>query len=71
MSWIHGADFARAIDLQIAREEFTGVVNLASPNPLPNREFMKTLRAAAGVHIALPAPAWLIEIGTSLMRTES
>jgi hypothetical protein len=33
VSWIHEADFVRAVDLLIAREEFTGVVNLASPNP--------------------------------------
>jgi len=33
VSWIHEADFVRAIDLLIAREEFTGTVNLASPNP--------------------------------------
>ena len=71
VSWIHDADFVRAIDLLIAREEFEGVVNLASPNPLPNREFMRSLREAWGTRIGLPAPAWMIEIGTWLMRTES
>ena len=71
VSWIHDADFVRAIDLLIAREEFQGVVNLASPNPLPNREFMRALREAWGARVALPAPAWMIEIGTWLMRTES
>ncbi|HEY1495148.1 MAG TPA: TIGR01777 family oxidoreductase [Candidatus Solibacter sp.] len=71
VSWIHDADFVRAIDLLIAREEFEGVVNLASPNPLPNREFMRALREAWGTRIGLPAPAWMIEIGTWLMRTES
>src|SRR6478609_8520239 len=34
VSWIHEIDFLRAIDLLIAREEFTGVVNLASPHPI-------------------------------------
>jgi len=71
VSWIHEADFARAVDLLIAREEFTGVVNLASPNPLPNADFLRALRHAWGTRIGLPAPAWLIEIGTWLMRTES
>ncbi len=71
VSWIHDADFVRAIDLVIAREEFEGVVNLASPNPLPNREFMRALREAWGTRIGLPAPAWMIEIGTWLLRTES
>ena len=71
VSWIHEADFVRAIDLLIAREEFCGVVNLASPNPLPNGEFMRALREAWGIRFGLPSPEWLIEIGTWLMRTES
>jgi len=52
VSWIHEIDFLRAIDLLIAREEFTGVVNLASPNPIPNRDFMRALREAWGIRIA-------------------
>lgn len=61
----------RAVDLLIAREEFTGVVNLASPNPLPNADFLRALRHAWGTRIGLPSSGWLIEIGTWLMRTES
>ena len=71
VSWIHEADFARAVETLIAREEFSGVVNLAAPNPLPNADFLRDLRRACGAHIALPCPGWLIEIGTFLMRTES
>jgi uncharacterized protein (TIGR01777 family) len=71
VSWVHGADFCRAVDLLIADESFDGVVNIASPNPLPNAEFMRVLRRAWGVPIGLPATAWMIEIGSFLMRTES
>lgn len=71
VSWIHEADFARAIELLMEREEFSGVVNLASPNPIPNREFMRALREAWGTRIGLPAPAWMLEIGTFLLRSES
>jgi uncharacterized protein (TIGR01777 family) len=71
VSWIHEVDFVRAIDSLIAREEFSGVVNLASPNPLPNSDFMRALREAWGIRFGLPNPEWLIEIGTLLMRTES
>lgn len=71
VSWIHETDFVRAIDLLIEHEEFTGVVNLASPNPLPNREFMKALRQAWGTRIGMPAPAWMLEIGTFVLRSES
>ena len=59
------------MDWLIAREEFDGVVNLASPNPLPNRDFMRALREAWGTRIGLPSPEWMLEIGTRLMRTES
>lgn len=71
VSWIHDADFVRAVDWLIAREDFSGVVNLASPNPLPNREFMRAFREAWGTRIGLPASAWMIEAGSLLMRTES
>ena len=71
VSWIHESDFARAVDLLIAREDLSGVFNLAAPHPLPNVEFLRELRAAWGTRIGLPAPAWLIEIGSWMMRTES
>jgi uncharacterized protein len=71
VSWIHEADLVRAVDLLIACEEFEGVVNLASPNPLPNCDFMRTLRAASGARFGLPSPGLILEIGTWLMRTES
>jgi uncharacterized protein len=71
VSWIHEADFIRAIELLLAQEEFTGVVNLAAPNPLPNRDFMRSLRQAWGTNIGLPATEWMLEIGTFLMHTES
>ena len=71
VSWIHEADFVRAIELLIEDEAFTGVVNLAAPSPLPNREFMRALRQAWAQPIGMPAAAWMIEVGTFLMRTES
>ena len=71
VSWIHEADFVRAIDLLIASEGIDGVVNLAAPNPLPNDDFMRALRDAWGIRGGLPTAGWMIEIGTWLMRTES
>jgi uncharacterized protein (TIGR01777 family) len=71
VSWIHEFDFVRAVDLLIAREDFEGVVNIAAPHPLPNRDFMRSLRDAQGVAFGLPAPRWAIELGAALMRTES
>src|SRR5262249_11520964 len=51
--------------------DLSGVVNLASPHPIRNRDFLRILRAEWGIPFGLPAPRWLLEIGTFLMRTES
>lgn len=70
VSWIHEADYARAVEFLIAHEEIEGPVNLAAPNPLPNREFMAALREAWEMPNGLPAPAPLIALGMFLLRTE-
>ncbi len=70
VSWIHEADFIRAIYLLIERE-IHGAINLAAPNPLPNREFMATLRRAWGTSIGLPATKWMLEVGAVLLKTET
>jgi len=71
VSWIHTLDFARAVEFLIARDDLQGPVNLAAPNPLPNREFMATLREAWGMPNGIPAPAPLLELAALLLRTES
>jgi hypothetical protein len=71
VSWIHELDFCRAVDFLIQREDLDGPVNLASPNPLPNREFMLGLRDAWGMPNGFPAPALAIEIAAFFLRTES
>lgn len=71
LSWIHDADFIRSILWLIEREDMSGAVNLAAPNPLPNREFMRVLREAWGTSFGLPANKLMLEIGAILMRTET
>jgi uncharacterized protein (TIGR01777 family) len=71
VSWIHEADFARAVDFLIDHEDFEGPVNVAAPNPLPNREFMEALREAYGMPNGLPTPAIALEIGAFFLRTET
>jgi uncharacterized protein (TIGR01777 family) len=70
VSWIHEADFCRAIDWIVAHEAITGPVNLAAPNPVPNTEMMATLRRLCGVPFGLPAAAWMLEVGAFILRTE-
>ena len=71
VSWIHGLDFARAVEFLIANEEFEGPINLAAPNPLPNREFMAVLREAWAMPNGIPVPALLLELAALFLRTES
>jgi uncharacterized protein (TIGR01777 family) len=71
MSWIHDEDFVRAVQWLIGRDDIEGIVNVASPHPLPNAEFMRVLRDACGVSFGLPASRWMLEIGAVFMRTET
>ena len=57
--------------LLIERDDISGPVNLAAPNPLPQREFMAALRAAWGRRVGLPATKWMAEIGAFFLRTET
>lgn len=71
VSWIHERDFVRAVEFLIARDDMDGPVNICSPNPLPNREFMAILRQACGMPFGLPVTRWMLEIGALFMRTET
>ncbi len=71
VSWIHGEDFVRAVYWLIEHENIAGVVNLAAPNPLPNRDFMRALRTTYGMPVGLPATKLMLEIGAVFLRTET
>jgi hypothetical protein len=71
VSWIHEVDFIRAVYWLIEHESLAGPVNLAAPNPVPNAEFMRALRAAWGIRIGLPAAEWMLGIGAVFLRTET
>lgn len=70
MSWVHERDFCRAVEFLAFQSDLSGPVNIASPRPLPNRVFMKTLREVAGVKIGLPAYRWMVNLGAVFMKTE-
>jgi len=71
VSWIHEDDFVRALDYLVEHEEFEGTVNVASPNPLPNDDFMRLLRKAWGAKVGLAASEWMLEVGALFLRTET
>lgn len=71
ISWIHEQDFIRSVYWLIEHDELSGAINLAAPNPLPNKEFMGVLRKAWGMPIGLPAAEFMLKIGAFFMRSET
>lgn len=70
VSWIHEEDFARAVDF-ILEKELIGKINIVSPKPVPNVDFMKKLRKAVGFPFGIPINKTLLEIGSFFIRTET
>lgn len=77
-SWIHAADWLRGARAALGLpptpgEEHVelppGVVNATSPHPVQNRELMAHLREFVGVPLGIPAPAGLLRIAATVMRT--
>lgn len=71
VSWVHLEDFARSVQWLLEHEELAGPVNCAAPYPVPNAEFMHTLRAVYRQPIGLPATRWMLEVGAFVLRTET
>lgn len=70
-SWIHITDFCRAVEWAIDNPSATGVYNITAPVPLPNQDFMSEIRRKVKAPFGLPAPAWLLELGAAIIRTET
>jgi uncharacterized protein (TIGR01777 family) len=71
VSWIHEVDFLRAIQWLIEKDTLAGPVNFCSPNPIPNKEFMKIIRKVTKMPFGLPALNWMLEIGAIFLQTET
>lgn len=71
VSWIADWDFLSSIDYLLAHDDLDGAINIASPNPLPNAEFMAILRKSWGTRIGLRATEWMLEFGAILIQTET
>ena len=73
MSWVHGDDFCRAVEWLIERDDFSGPVNIAAPNPVTQREMMRIIREECGAPfgLGLPATRRMLEVAAFLHRTEA
>jgi uncharacterized protein len=61
-SWIHLEDHIEALRFLLHNDSITGPVNLASPNPVSNREFAQTLSEILNRPAWFPVPAAVLRI---------
>jgi uncharacterized protein len=69
-SWVHLDDAYRAIRF-LEHSHLDGPVNVSSPFPSTNREFMAVLRRVLGVPFGMPLYGWMLELGSRVIRTET
>lgn len=71
MSWIHEADLNQLFERALTDNRMRGTYIASSPNPVSQQQFMKTLRRVTGIHLGLPAFAWMVRLGAPwVMRTD-
>jgi len=73
ISWLHLSDAVRIYREAVERDDFEGLYIAASPSPVTNAEFMRTLRATLHRPWSPPVPAlalrlasWLLDMNTEL-----
>ncbi|MED4582903.1 TIGR01777 family oxidoreductase [Brevibacillus choshinensis] len=71
ISWLHVDDLNEMFWFAIQNEAISGILNATGPQPVTNREFMKTLRKVLNKGWAPPTPAPFVWLGAYLvMRTD-
>ena len=70
MSWLHADDWVEIVRFLIQEESISGKVNLVSPNPITNADFMSEMRRLhSPFGLGLPAPTPLVYLGGFLLDT--
>lgn len=70
VSWIHEEDFARAVEF-IIQNEIIGKINIVSPEPIRNTDFMKAQRKAMKIPFGAPIGKRMLEFGAKIIGTET
>lgn len=70
VSWIHEKDFARAVAF-IIEKEMEGVINIVSPEPIKNKEFMEAIRISRNIPFGIPIGTFMLKLGAMLIGTET
>jgi len=70
VSWIHIQDACRAVEYIIENKGINEAVNFSTNGIVTNKLLMQIFRKVLGVKIGLPAPSFLVKIGTFFLRKE-
>lgn len=71
MSWIHEKDMNRIFERAIVDSSMTGAYIASSPNPVSQKEFMRSLRRRLRVPVGLPATETMVRFGARwLLHTD-
>lgn len=70
-SWVHLEDLYRGIVFIADTPSLDGPVNIAAPDVVANAELMAAVRRQLGIPAGLPTPAWLLDLGGRIIRTEA
>ncbi len=70
VSSIDEEDFARAVEF-IIQNEIVGKINIVSPEPIRNTDFMKALRKAMKIPFGAPIGKRMLEFGAKIIGTET
>ncbi len=71
LSWIHEHDFVNLVDWVIGHGHLQGILHASSPNPIKNKDFMKSIRKKLKVPFGLPNYEWSTRLGARLIGTEA
>ncbi|MGH9349052.1 MAG: TIGR01777 family oxidoreductase [Vicinamibacterales bacterium] len=66
-SWIHRGDWVGLVRWALGAGRVSGPLNLTAPNPLPNREFAKTLGRVLRRPSFMPAPGVVLRVALGEM----
>lgn len=70
ISWIHEHDMNRLFVRAIEDDHMSGAYVATAPHPVSNAEFMRELRSALRMPVALPAMSWMVRVAAPLLRTD-
>jgi uncharacterized protein (TIGR01777 family) len=70
VSWIHITDFCQAVWFIIQTKEIEGIINVTSPKPIKNKDFMQHMKNEYCIGMGINQPEWLLAAGAVMIGTE-